>query len=361
MEFSVFISHMRIHPPEYYGRSLFAEKLIEAKAVDRLGYDCIWIPEHHLIHFMQAPSGLMLCLHYGQQVSCPIGQMVNLLTYRHPLIAAGELALADVLLDGRLLLGVGRGAYEYEFQRLEIPFATATEQFLEALDILELAWRSEDEGFEFHGKYYDIDTSYVWPRPIQKPHPEIWYAAMSPASIEFCAKRGYHAVNWPFLRPMSFVRDVAERFHEAREKAGNERGVQKLAIMRGVMVAETESKARRSIEPMLINHRLNQRLHHFDFASASRGYIEPVPLDTEPSEQDVFDNMIIGTPAQCLEKLHEYEELGVDQFLLWFDYGPDHEAVLDAMEMFAAEVMAPFRRARGILRPDHAVARTAAQ
>ncbi len=344
MDFSIFLSHMRIHPPGHYSTNLYAEKLAEAKLADACGFDCIWLPEHHLIHFMQAPGGLLMCLYYGQQVSIPIGQMVNLLVYRHPLIGAGEIAQADVLLDGRLQLGVGRGAYEYEFRRLGIPWETANERFLECLDVLMEVWGSPDLGVDFTGKHYAFDTTFVWPRPAQKPHPTIWYAAMTTPSIEYAAKRGFHVANWPFLKPMSFVEDVAEKFHHAREAAGHARGAQKLSVMRPVYVAATEEEAREAVPTMLSNHRLSQRIREPGVEADARGFVAPEPLDDEPSPDEAFEVMIAGDPAQCLEKLHRYAELGVDEFITWFDFGMDHERNLETMQRFAEEVMQPFRR-----------------
>ncbi|GAB2963261.1 LLM class flavin-dependent oxidoreductase [Amycolatopsis acidiphila] len=346
IEFDVFISYNRIHRPEYYQRSLFAERLDEAKLADRLGYGCVWVPEHHLIHFMQAPSASLLAMQIGLNVDCKVGQMVNLLNYRHPLITAGEVAFLDNALEGRLELGVGRGAYEYEFERLGIPFAEAQPRFLEALEVLEKIWNSESAAITHKGRYFDIDEAYVWPRPYQKPHPRLWYAAMSGPSVKMAASKGYHVANWPFLRPMSAVKDIADTFHEAREQAGGVRGEQQLAIMRSAFAAETAAEARRHTGEALTNHRINQRLHHFTQNADPRGVVSPEPIDNEPDEATIYQNMLMGTPEECLAKVEEYEALGVDRLLLHFDFGPDHEAVLESMRVFAEGVIEPYRRSR---------------
>ena len=155
MDLSIFISHQRVEPNETFSSNLYVEKLAEAKLADKLGFSCIWVPEHHLIQFMQAPNGLLLATYYGAQVSCPVGQMVNLLLYRHPLVSAGEIALADQLLGGRLQLGLGRGAYNYEFKRLGISWDVAEAKFLECVDVLEKVWASPDRGISYdgHGEY----------------------------------------------------------------------------------------------------------------------------------------------------------------------------------------------------------------
>ena len=344
LTFSIFLSYQRIHPPEAYeGQPIYEERLTEAKLADELGYDLLWIPEHHLIHFMQAPSTLLLATQLGLNVRMRVGTMVSLLVYRHPLITAGEIALTDQILGGRLELGVGRGAYEYEFERLGIPFAEGKERFAEALRAVEHIWRNPEGGEPFKGDFWNFDGSYVWPPPAQLPHPPIWYAAMSEPSIELAAAAGYHVTNWPFLGPMSRVAKVADVFHAARESAGGVRGEQQLGILRGAFVAETEEEARRHVETALVNHRINQRLHHFTQRADPRGYVAPEPLDEEPSADEVYENLIMGTPDQCLAKVEEYDALGVDQILLMFDFGAPHDEVMRSMRLFAEEVMQPYR------------------
>jgi alkanesulfonate monooxygenase SsuD/methylene tetrahydromethanopterin reductase-like flavin-dependent oxidoreductase (luciferase family) len=346
MEISIFLSHQRIRDDKVYSTDLYAEKLEEAKLADRLKFDCIWLPEHHLIQFMQAPNGLILAAFYGAHVSCHVGQMVNLLLYRHPLISAGEIALGDRLLNGRLQLGIGRGAYNYEFKRLGIPWETAEAKFQECIDVLEKVWASPDRGIAHDGQFFKFDTTSVWPSPVSRPHPPVWYAAMTPPSIEFAAERGYNVATWPFLRPMSFVEDVAAKFHATRERAGGEKGKQKLAVMRPVYVAATCEEARRAVPTMLDNHRLSQMIRDAGVSLNDRGYIAPAPLASEPTLDEAFEVMIAGNPQQCLEKLELYERLGVDHFITWFDFGTEHAQNVETMQRFAEEVMIPFRRSR---------------
>jgi alkanesulfonate monooxygenase SsuD/methylene tetrahydromethanopterin reductase-like flavin-dependent oxidoreductase (luciferase family) len=346
MRFGIFLSYQRIYAPEHYERDLFEERLEMAVEADRLGYEILWVPEHHLIHFMQAPSLAVLATQIGLSVECTVGTMVALLTYRHPLVTAGELALLDRVLGGRLELGVGRGAYEYEFERLGVPFKEGKERFFETLDTLEKIWHSPDRSVSYEGQYNSFDEAYVWPRPAQTPHPPLWVAAMTPPTIDWAARNGYNVTNWPFLRDMSDVANVAQVFHTAREESGGVRGEQKLGILRGAFAAETEAEAASHVEEALINHRINQRLHYFTQNSDPRGVVSADPVENEPSNEEIYDNLIMGTPEQCLEKVERYEELGVDDLLLMFDYGPSHEAVMESMRVFAEGVMNPYRAAR---------------
>jgi alkanesulfonate monooxygenase SsuD/methylene tetrahydromethanopterin reductase-like flavin-dependent oxidoreductase (luciferase family) len=349
MDFGIFLSYQRIYRPEDYRTSLFEEKRIEAAAAERLGYDMVWVPEHHLIHFIQTPNALMLAQHVGRDLSIRVGTMATLLTLRHPLIIAGEIALTDEILDGRLELGVGRGAYQYEFERLGIPFAEGKDRFAEALGFLERLWASEDGAASLDGRFNKFTAAAVWPRPRQRPAPPTWVAGMTAPTVDWAARKGYHVANWPFIRPMDAVRQIAETFHEGREAAGGRRGSQQLAILRAAFPT-TSSDLDARVEQVLLNHRINQRLHFFTQNADPSGYVTPEPLEEEPSREDILQNLLLGTPEECLDKVEEYYRLGVDQLMLYFDFGPAHEEVLGAMEVFAREVMDPFRASHNLER-----------
>jgi alkanesulfonate monooxygenase SsuD/methylene tetrahydromethanopterin reductase-like flavin-dependent oxidoreductase (luciferase family) len=343
MDFTIFLSLQRIYEPEAYSTSVIDETRDEAVAAQRLGYTKVWVPEHHLIHFMQAPSATLLAQHVGQGLDIRIGTMATLLTTRHPLVTAGELALADHALGGRLDVGVGRGAYEYEFHHLGVPFDEGRERFAEALSILRQIWDSELYNCSFSGKYFDFENAAVWPRPVQQPHPPLWIAAMTPPTVEWAASEGFNVANWPFIRPMSAVADTAKLFHEARGLRPDGGAGQKLTILRAVAPTHSEEDLERRIDEVLINHRINQRLHFYTQNADPQGYVAPEPLEKEPSRDEVRENLIFGSPKECLEKVEEYAALGVDELMLYFDFGPSHEDVIAGMELFSEEVMKPFQ------------------
>lgn len=348
MEFGIFLSHQRIYEPSRYKTSLYEEKRLEAELAERLGYDMVWVPEHHLIHFMQVPNALILAQNVGRNLSIRVGTMATLLPLRHPLITAAEIALTDEILEGRLDLGVGRGAYEYEFERLGIPFAETKERFSEVLEFLLALWSSDDGSAALDGKFISFPQAHVWPRPRQLPHPPLWIAAMTLPTISWAASQGRHVANWPFIRPMSVVADVANCFHQGRERAGGRRGEQRLAILRAGFPTRTEAELEERIDETLINHRINQRLHYFIQNADPSGYVSPDPLDEEPTREEILENLVLGTPEECLRKVEEYAALGVDQLMVQFDFGPSHEEILDAMELFAREVITPYRERHGV-------------
>lgn len=346
MEFGLFLSHQRIRRPECYSMSIYEEKRAEAELADSLGYDMVWVPEHHLIHFMQAPNALMLAQHVGRDLRIRVGTMATLLPLRHPLITAAEIAMTVGVLGDRFELGIGRGAYQYEFERLGVPFDETRARFDEIFGFLESLWKSPTGAAGLSGAHYDFPTAAPWPQLHGAAVPRVWVTAMTEPSIRGAASVGRDVATWPFIRPMAALEVLTTAFHEGREEAGARRGAQQLTVLRAGFVSESEAEIEERVEEALINHRINQRLHYFTQNADVSGVVEPEPLESEPTPAEVRENLLIGTPDEVLDKVRQYDALGVDQLMVQFDYGPDHEAVRRSMRLFASDVMAPFRAER---------------
>jgi alkanesulfonate monooxygenase SsuD/methylene tetrahydromethanopterin reductase-like flavin-dependent oxidoreductase (luciferase family) len=363
MRFGIFLAYERNRSPEEYGdANLYDEILAQAKLAEEVGFEIIWVPEHHMIHVQQSPSAALAAVHLGLQVSCTIGTMVVLPTYRHPIITAGEIAMTDQILHGRFEVGLGRGAYKYEFERINVPFEEGKDRLAEAIDIFEEIWHSPDAGISFDGKFHTFDEAYVWPRPYIEPHPPVWIAGMTPPTIEWAAHKGYNVATWPFLRGMDVVEAAAATFHAGREAAGGVKGDQRLAVLRGTWVASTDVAAAEVTDEVLRNHRINQRLHHFTQNADPRGYVAPEEVEEEPSREQILQNMILGSPETCLQRVTAYHEIGVDDLLTSFVTGPSQEETLAAIRLFGEQVIAPFREQHGGAgqRPPRATASTVA-
>jgi alkanesulfonate monooxygenase SsuD/methylene tetrahydromethanopterin reductase-like flavin-dependent oxidoreductase (luciferase family) len=101
---------------------------------------------------------------------------------------AEEGAMIDAMSDGRLDLGVGRGFQPIEFQGFKIEQSKSREIFAEALEVIIRAWTQEPMSFK--GAHFDIPHLSVRPKPVQKPHPPVWIAAISDPSFELAGKWG---------------------------------------------------------------------------------------------------------------------------------------------------------------------------
>ena len=174
MTFGLFLSFMQIYE-EQRGLDMYKNMLELAVLADDLGFNNIWVPEHHLIHYIPAPNALLVATQVGQHVkNATVGTAVVLLPFHHPLAIAGDIAATDNMLEGKFELGVARGAYKYEFDRFEQEFGDSRARFDESLEILEKIWHSEEKGIEHSGRFWSFENTYVWPRPVQSPHPPVW-------------------------------------------------------------------------------------------------------------------------------------------------------------------------------------------
>jgi alkanesulfonate monooxygenase SsuD/methylene tetrahydromethanopterin reductase-like flavin-dependent oxidoreductase (luciferase family) len=108
-------------------------------------------------------------------------------------------------------------------------------------------------------------------------------------------------------------------------------------------VAEREEDAFRKAKDVVINHRIGTRLHDYSQNSNSRGYVAPDPNDDDPDEKEIFDNLLMGTPDQVLEKVEAFDRAGLDHLSLFSHFGPGHEDYIQSMELFAEKVMKPYR------------------
>jgi len=181
MEFSLFLScycpESKASTAEVYG-----EMLEMAQAAERLGYCGLTVPEHHFINILMNPNPFMLAVKVASVTErIPITTAVAVLPLNDMRRMAGEAALADVLTGGRLQIGVGRGAFPYEFERYGVDFAKSREIFDESLEVLIALMSGEEVSWD--GAHYKFAPMTIMPRPVQRHHPPIWIAAMAPVAL----------------------------------------------------------------------------------------------------------------------------------------------------------------------------------
>src|SRR5947207_15077166 len=168
-------------------------ELEQMEWTEQLGFDQIWLTEHHFIDYgLAVDPGSLAATAAALTRRVRIGLAAAILPFHEPLRLAEQMALVDIISKGRLDMGVGRGNRPAEFPGYRVPQQENRERFEEALEILTRAWTQET--FAFEGRYYKIPDVRVIPKPVQKPHPTIYQVCVSKESIENTALRG-----WPML------------------------------------------------------------------------------------------------------------------------------------------------------------------
>jgi probable F420-dependent oxidoreductase len=191
-------------------KDLLSKQYIRATArlAEDLGFDSVWIPDHIIVpRAVQERYGpvyydAMAVLAYlaGITNRVRLGTTVLVVPYRHPVVLAKELASVDQLSDGRIILGVGVGWAEAEFEVLNLAFAERGRRTDEALRVMQTLWSQDTP--RFAGTYYAFADILFQPRPVQQPGVPIWVGGNSRAALrrtaEFAA--GWHPIDQPPAR-----------------------------------------------------------------------------------------------------------------------------------------------------------------
>jgi alkanesulfonate monooxygenase SsuD/methylene tetrahydromethanopterin reductase-like flavin-dependent oxidoreductase (luciferase family) len=322
---------------------LYARALEQAQATEDLGFRNIWLAEHHFSTYGYLGRPVQLATYIAAKTKrLRVGTAVIVVPLHHPLVIAEEIATLDLLADGRVDIGLGRGYQYYEFERFGLEMDSARARWEEAVDIIMLALRGEP--FCYTGKLYTIPETTVFPKPLQKPHPPIWVTAQSPASVEATVRRGFNLLTGGFGVPVEVLGEYRRLFDrlvsEVQPASKPEVGVQ-----RAVYVTTDTADAREAAEQAKWNMRVTLSLRNH-YERVERGRAVPVPSDNEPDTDDLLDRfLIIGTPETVIRQIKRIQELvGIDHFNCSFWFGDlSQKRVLNSMDLFAREVMPAFQ------------------
>jgi len=314
-----------------------------AQAADELGFDSIWCAEHHFSTYGYLSRPLMYAVHLANNTKrIRVGSAVVVLPLHHPLIVAEEIATADLLSNGRLDVGLGRGYQPYEFKRLGHDLSESRDRFEEAVDILLLALKGEP--FSYDGKHYQFEETTVLPAPVQQPRPPIWVVGQSAESITATAKRGFNLVSGGFGVPIEQLRAFRQTLDEVVTDPAM-RAKMRISTQRPVYVTEDESEIPAIVEQARWNMRVTLSLRQ-GLQRIENGRAIAVPMDNEPSTEDLLERyFVIGTPQTCIKRIEALRDaMGIDHFNGSFWFGDvAQDKVLRSMRLFSEQVMPAFR------------------
>lgn len=341
MRFGLFLLFEWPGPPRAFS-AMYDDVLAQIEHAEAEGLEVVWLAEHHFVSYSASPQPLMVAIKAATRTRrIRFGTGVLVLPFYHPLRLAGEVALADVLTDGRLEIGVGRGAYPYEFARYGVPFAEARDRTQECLEIMLRAWQGED--IEHTGRFYTFPRVTVLPRPLQRPHPPVWIAALSPESFHYAIERGHRLLSTVFRDPVDKIADKVELYRQILKDAGKTEADTDLGILRIAHVAESDGAARQALPHITKSHRTWHHLH-FGTESVSRGVVSSEPVEHEPSPEEAWDRLIIGSPERCIRQIRALEAVGVKLLLLNMNFGNmTHAEAMRSLTLFGREVLPAFR------------------
>ena len=331
------------------------ETLQEARLTDALGYDTIWLAEHHFDGIVAYVDPVAFAAALAVATSrARIGFAVAQMALHHPIRLAEQVALIDHISKGRLIVGLGRGtAYNiYDFQGYGIDHTDAQERFEEAEQVMFEAWKGKP--MEHHGKFFDLRLPELRPATLTKPHPYVIRAAASEHGMLDIARRGN-----PFMMNVQTNAVTASRmrlYRQTLREIGMDEAtiaakVDECWVWRNVFVAETDAEAERIAVPAFIE------MHEHRVAMRNRIYAEqgvsilPMPPAgaAPPSHASVETALVHGSPATVAEKLAPLLETGVGGLIMQFRLGTmPYEQAASSLTLFRDKVMPALETPRTI-------------
>ena len=254
---------------------VYEQALEMVELADEAGFRVAWFPEHHLIHYISCPSPLMMVVQAASRTRrIRLGTAILVIPYYNPLRLAGEIGMADVLTGGRLEIGVGRGAFEYEFDRFGIDETIAAARLRDGMAIVRGLLTEED--FSYQGETCSFGPATAVPRPLQSPCPPIWVAARSPDTITWAIRNGYNLLSTPWREPFARVEALYAQVRALTAEVAPPVSP-RFAVSRMTFVGATDGEALDAMNAIRMNHRMftglfrNQADVKAGFTSAGAG------------------------------------------------------------------------------------------
>lgn len=326
---------------------VFREAIEQARLAEELGYDSIWLAQHHFSEYGIAGSLAVIASAIARETQrVRIGTAVSILPFQHPVHQAEDWAAVDILSGGRLDFGVGRGYQPAEFAGFGVNQSNATPLFMESIEIIRKAWT--EDSFSYDGRMYQIHDLTVYPKPVQKPHPPIYVAALQPASYERVGQLGLGVLAAPLITPLEMVKSNLEVYRRALRESGGAPDTMEYPMQQMVYVAETNEQARREAKPFfewyystisrLIAPPMDvQAPEGYGFYQKSQAHLKKVDMDYiwETRSAAVGDPVRV---AEILDMMHD--EYGMTHLMAWVGVGGmDHDKVVRSMRLLKQEVM----------------------
>ncbi len=322
----------------------FDERLEFVAAADAAGFYCLHVAEHHTSPLNMVPApGVYLGAVARATKRIRLGPLVYLLTLYSPLRLAEEICMLDHMSRGRLEIGVGRGVSPFELNYHKVDHAESREIFFDAYACLKTALTSDE--FSHEGKYFSYSNVPMPLRPLQQPHPPMWYGSSNTTGAAWAGEQGLHFTsNGPTEKAGenidAFRAALGKRGGAAQPKAEFPGGAA-IGLLRHIVVADTDEEARRIARPALEHHArsLNWLRHRHGSDDLTKRLNMHRSEDLEGWEK--MEMIIHGSPQTVTaEIVRQAELLGLNYLLAYLFFGsmafPD---AMRSLQLFATEVM----------------------
>jgi alkanesulfonate monooxygenase SsuD/methylene tetrahydromethanopterin reductase-like flavin-dependent oxidoreductase (luciferase family) len=336
IEFGIFdhVDRSAVSTAEHY-----ENRLRLAQDYDEAGFRTYHVAEHHGTPFGLAPSPGMLLAAVAQRTRrLRIGPLVYLLPFYHPLRLYEEICMLDQMSGGRFELGVGKGISPHELRVYGVDPAEAPERYQESLEILMLAFASDQ--LTYKGRFHSFNDVTLPLKPVQRPHPPLWYGALRPDTADWAARRGVNLVCGN--GPPNEVRAIADRYRAVWAELGQpSASIPRIGMQRQLLLAATDTEAERLARRAFRSFRDSFRYLWVRHDDPLADHL--LPEDFALVEQ--HGEALAGSPEKVRRILVEQARAaGVNYFVCRFAWGDlTLPEVQRSLQLFVREVMPALR------------------
>jgi len=339
MKFSIYLHLERTSNSKRY-EELYNEFIELSILAEKVGFNTIWTGEHHGMDFSISSNPLLLLSNIAAHTThIKLGTATIISPFWHPVKLAGEISLCNLITGNRLELGISKGAYKYEYDRI-IPDSgkkIAGEMFRESLIAIKNLWKGN---YTHNGKYWKFPSTTITPR--QKTPIPLWVACEHPFTFNFAIDHNCNIQVAPLFEDDSKAKILMDRFTKSLER-NKEIIKPKIMILRHTYVGQTE-------EELLIAAR-KFAIYYIEFNSwfENKNEVIDAKIKYTPSENEInvltkklLKNLMIEKPNQMIERLKEYEKLGYDEYVLCLSGEMNFSEKKKNIQLFSEKVMSAF-------------------
>jgi alkanesulfonate monooxygenase SsuD/methylene tetrahydromethanopterin reductase-like flavin-dependent oxidoreductase (luciferase family) len=344
--------HLFEQPAGRSEREIIAEQMDIMLRAEDYGFDSVWPAEHHFREYGHcATPALTLAALAMQTKTIRLGTGVVVLPLNHPVRVAEDYAFLDILSNGRIDLGIGRGYQPHEYQGYGVDQSRSRDIFRESVEVIQKAWT--EDSFSYDGEFYQVENLTVHPKPQQQPHPPIWMASVSTETFEICGRFGYNLLCSPiFGFNVQTGATQIEQYRAALRAHGREPKQHGIGAVSLTYVAETTQQALADIkEGVMWYMKTFQK-----YVAPPKGQA-PVPtFELYAQIRDLLDlaefdllvkagAVVAGSPDEVVQQIGQMsEQCGFTDYLAWTRVGGlAHDKVMRCMELMGSKVIPQLR------------------
>jgi len=344
MRFSLF-AHMERVSPDQDQKQLYDDFIALSKIADDGGMHAVWTGEHHGMDFTIAPNPFLNLIDLARQTkNVRLGTGTIIAPFWHPIRLAGEAAMTDMIVDGRLELGVARGAYNYEYERMMpgMDAWDAGQRMREIIPAVQALWKGD---YAQEGTYHSFPKTSSSPKPVQENGPPIWVAARDPNSHEFAIANGCKVQVTPLWQGDDEIIKLMDTFNASCAKMPDVPRPE-IMLLNHTYIASDAADAQQAAEE------INRFYCYFgawfkNERHVSQGLIKALSdeeIANHPfyTAEAMMRDKVIATPADAITRIKSYEDLGYDEYAYWIDSGMSFERKKASLERFIKDVMPAF-------------------